>query len=511
MTLEQLFAANRIELKDPKPGENATTCPECSAQRSAKHRETKCLSVRIDDDKAFWHCHHCGWFGPRKGNAAGRERRPDHVYRDVDGVIRFGKFRNPPGANMRFYLGRPNGAGGWIAGTTDETTGTKVDTSILYRIDEVAEAVAAGRVIAVVEGEKDADNLWRIGFAATCNAHGASEPDKAPKWTKKHSAQLRGADIVVLNDNDPPGYAHAEATCRLSVGVAKRVRCLDLKDHWPTIPKGGDVSDWLAAGHDGEELAALIAAAPEYAPPADPQPKPQPAFEPLALTDTLAVFNRWLKLKDDTPILATLGAVAANLIDGDPVWLGIVAPPSSAKTEILNSISLLLFVVPAATLSPAALLSGTPRKDRDASATGGLLRVIGEFGVLSLKDFGSILSMRQDAKAELLAALREEPVRSGTQAPGRRHQAHARRTGRGGGASVRRPPLRPAGDQRCGSRAHQQSRRTGGPAARTGRTRPAKPRDRERLRRRGNPSHRTRARTPAGGTRFARCRARTGA
>src|SRR5262245_3493406 len=38
---------------------------------------------------------------------------------------------------------------------------------------------------------------------------------------------------------------------------------------------------------------------------------------------------------------------------------------------------------------------------------GGLLRQIGDFGILALKDFGSILSMRPDAKAELLAALRE--------------------------------------------------------------------------------------------------------
>jgi hypothetical protein len=39
----------------------------------------------------------------------------------------------------------------------------------------------------VAEGEKDADTLSRLGFAATCNAHGASEPGKKAKWTKAHS------------------------------------------------------------------------------------------------------------------------------------------------------------------------------------------------------------------------------------------------------------------------------------------------------------------------------------
>src|SRR5262249_32790497 len=36
-----------------------------------------------------------------------------------------------------------------------------------------------------------------------------------------------------------------------------------------------------------------------------------------------------------------------------------------------------------------------------------LLRQIGDFGIIALKDFGSILSMRPDTKAETLAALRE--------------------------------------------------------------------------------------------------------
>ncbi len=106
-------------------------------------------------------------------------------------------------------------------------------------------------------------------------------------------------------------------------------------------------------------------------------------------------------------IYAVLGTIAANLLPGDPVWLGIIAPPSSAKTEILNSLLQLPYIEPTATLTPAALLSGTPKRQRDKGAKGGLLNKIGEFGVLVLKDFGSILSLRPEAKAEILAALRE--------------------------------------------------------------------------------------------------------
>lgn len=136
------------------------------------------------------------------------------------------------------------------------------------------------------------------------------------------------------------------------------------------------------------------------------QPTPQ-QHSPCAIGETLAVFERWLILPNLTPVYAVLGTVAANLLPGDPVWLGVIGPPSSAKTEILNSTSLLPHVVQAATLSIAGLLSGTSKQQYDKDAKGGLLRQIGDFGIVTLKDFGSILSMRPDAKAELLAALRE--------------------------------------------------------------------------------------------------------
>lgn len=102
-----------------------------------------------------------------------------------------------------------------------------------------------------------------------------------------------------------------------------------------------------------------------------------------------------------------LGAVAANKLSGDAIWLGIIAPPSSAKTEMLITLAKVPHTEMVGTLSVAGLLSGTPQRQRTAGAKGGLLQKIGAFGFLVLKDFGSILSMRPESKAELLAALRE--------------------------------------------------------------------------------------------------------
>jgi hypothetical protein len=149
---------------------------------------------------------------------------------------------------------------------------------------------------------------------------------------------------------------------------------------------------------------------PPPIPPGGPRPAPSAAPGPAPsspIEDTLKLFREWLLLDNDIPVLAMLGAVAANMLSGDAIWLGIIAPPSSAKTEMLITLAKLPHTEMVGTLSVAGLLSGTPRRQRAAGAKGGLLQKIGAFGFLVLKDFGSILSLRPDAKTELLAALRE--------------------------------------------------------------------------------------------------------
>jgi hypothetical protein len=259
-TAQETLTRHGIKLESYVPGRYYTTCPKCSHTRSAPHRKLKVLGITIGDDGSVcWGCNHCAYSGPEKGSGERRELT-SYIYRDAGGTPRFRKVRNRPGREPRFWLERADGRGGWVKGTKG------VDTSIIYHANEVKKTIDDAQVICAVEGEKDADSLRALGIVATCNAHGASEPGKRPKWTKAHSEQLAGADIVVLNDNDAAGYEHADATCKLSLGVAKRVRRLDLKPHWPEIPKGGDVSDWLVAGHGGDELRALIASAPDYQP-----------------------------------------------------------------------------------------------------------------------------------------------------------------------------------------------------------------------------------------------------
>jgi hypothetical protein len=148
-------------------------------------------------------------------------------------------------------------------------------------------------------------------------------------------------------------------------------------------------------------------AAPQFAVDADGA-RALDAPEPRGtLDDARAVFRGWLHLPDTGALDILLAAVAANRLEGDPAWLLLVGVPGAGKSELLGAVSQLEEAHPVGTLTEAALLSGTPKKERDAAAKGGLLRAIGNRGLIVCKDFGSVLSMNRDGRAAVLAALRE--------------------------------------------------------------------------------------------------------
>ena len=248
----------RFGLRPPSsaPGRYYTTCPKCSAARTRAHQKSECLGITIDDQGVQFGCNHCDYKGGAlyKTNGAGRDRFVAiYDYFDENGELLFQVCRT---ADKQFPQRRPDGNGGW-------TWGTKGVRKVLFHLNEVTEAIANDHVVLIVEGEKDVLNLERIGLPATCNPGGASEPNKKSKWSKDYSEALRGADIIIVPDHDPPGYAHADTIAGISSSLAKSVRILKLADHWPDCPKGGDVSDWLAAGHTREQLDVLIEQATE--------------------------------------------------------------------------------------------------------------------------------------------------------------------------------------------------------------------------------------------------------
>ncbi len=166
-------------------------------------------------------------------------------YRDADGKLLFQNVRFEP---KSFKQRRPDGVDGWIW----NLKGTK---RVLYCLPEVLSANPA-ETIFIVEGERDADSLAKLGLLATTNAMGAG------KWRSEYSEFLRGRSVVLLPDNDDPGRDHMLKVARSLVGIASAMKILELPD---LAPKG-DVSDWLAAGGTPEALKNLVANLQEYKP-----------------------------------------------------------------------------------------------------------------------------------------------------------------------------------------------------------------------------------------------------
>jgi hypothetical protein len=199
-------------------------------------------------------------------NRGGNAIETTYDYQDETGSLLFQVVRYPPGTEPRFRQRRPGSTPGeWI---------WKLESArrVIYRLPEVIASIAAGKLLFVVEGEKDCDNLRPLGFVATTNPGGAG------KWRPAYNECLRNADVVVVGDNDDPGHSHVKQIAASLRGTAKRVRVLELAKMWPECPPKGDISDWIAAGGTAERLTAVVEALPDT-------PAPTPRLRPVTLAE----------------------------------------------------------------------------------------------------------------------------------------------------------------------------------------------------------------------------------
>jgi len=208
-------------------------------------------------------------------------------YDDAQGALLYQVRRWEPGRHGQqksFTQHRPNPAhpGAWL----DNMQGV---TRQLYHLPEVLRAVAAGEPIYLPEGEKDANQVMDLGVTATTNAGGAG------KWAPQYTATLRGAHVVLLQDNDASGRRHTAVVTQALYGVAASLKLVEL----PGLPPKGDVSDWLAAGGTRAQLEALVAQTPRWTPAlavgdgqrrrvgsqGEADPSPRPDEPPLPYSD----------------------------------------------------------------------------------------------------------------------------------------------------------------------------------------------------------------------------------
>ena len=159
-------------------------------------------------------------------------------------------------SDKSFSWRQPDGKGGWIW----NRNGIRPS---LYISGELSDGIA------IVEGEKDADNLHRLGWDAVSGADGAGPG----KWKQEYTEQLKGLSVCIFQDNDDVGKAYAQETAAALHNGCKCVYLFDLSKVWPDIPEHGDVSDLVEKFGDEkacEMIAQLATSTPEWEPPKEP-------------------------------------------------------------------------------------------------------------------------------------------------------------------------------------------------------------------------------------------------
>lgn len=117
-------------------------------------------------------------------------------------------------------------------------------------------------------------------------------------------------------------------------------------------------------------------------------------------------FLSHLYLPDDEYLDVVFATVLANRIQGDPVWLFVIGSPGSCKTEVLRTLET-EETYQVSKIRAASLISGyvdnrSKTKDVDHS----LLPKIHK-KVLIVKDFSTVITMRQEERNEIFSILRD--------------------------------------------------------------------------------------------------------
>ena len=240
-------------------------------------------------------------------------------YRNAKGELVYQACRLEP---KSFRQRRPVADGKWI-------WNMEGIERVLYRLPQVLKTT---QPIFICEGEKDCDNVARLGWVATTNVGGAG------KWLDAYSDTLAGKEVILCGDNDKPGQEHMDKVLASLAGKAKLVR-------WVKIPAPfKDVTDWMESlngfstdmsleEHQHAQLTKLIDEAPMFDKGLN---LPIQSMAELEVEFKRSVAAAETRSLDFSSFLPTLGQVVRPMIGGELVT--IIAATKVGKTAIAQNL-----------------------------------------------------------------------------------------------------------------------------------------------------------------------------
>lgn len=134
--------------------------------------------------------------------------------------------------------------------------GIKNTRHVIYKLPEVLTAIEEEEIIFFLEGEKCVEKIFQLGLVGTTTAFGARG---FSAYSKAYAPSLRGANVVILPDNDESGRVFAKEVLNAVKNEAKSIKTIEL----PGLKLKGDIVDWVENGGTREDLITLVQDAKE--------------------------------------------------------------------------------------------------------------------------------------------------------------------------------------------------------------------------------------------------------
>lgn len=264
----------------------------------------------------------------------------------------------------------------------------------------------------ICEGEWDAIALNWILKIIKMKAVVVALPG-ASNWKDAWTQYLQDRNVICLFDNDRAGM---DGELKLYKKIKNVTRSLYFV-HWQEdAVEGFDTRDFICSllkdNYSGEEIYSFLETLMINRPRLDQDSEarikgeaetPSSEFlDPIELDEVFEIFDKWLRLENHWTIEIMLSVILSDTMDGDPLWMFVVGPPGSGKTEIIQSARYNDRVRLVSSLTPSSLASGTDLGGTDPSL---IPKLNGK--TMIIKDFTSILNLPSMEREQIFSVFRE--------------------------------------------------------------------------------------------------------
>lgn len=408
------FAVHGVDFKRESGNQSIGGCPFCGKENH----------FFVNNTNSLWDCKRCGLKGnfstflelvakqnmknlddKRLGAMAANRKLPKAAFNKWE-VGWNGKEYTLPIRNAKGFV---EDLRRWkIGGKSMATTGASLGLMGMHKL-----VLMPGKDAYICEGEWDTIALAWLFKKLDTQSVAVGVPG-ASVFKNEWLELFRNRRVYLLHDNDGAGETGKKLCYEKLKGVANEIKII----RWPdSLPSGFDIRDFVTneavrnqKPKKAWSMLKSLLITPETAVPstngATPNTNvttPPATVQRVNPGEIAEVYRKWLHMPSDEVLQVLFGTVFANKIQGEPLWLFLIAPPGGSKSELLMSLSNNPLVESTTSLTPHTLVSGA---NFQSGTDPSLLPKLNN-RILVIKDFTTILTMHYTSRDEIFGVLRD--------------------------------------------------------------------------------------------------------